>query len=134
MACAVLGTLPHVNNVSHPHSYLVRWLPFLPHLTDEEIEGLRGNVICPQVVMYPKSYRARFKARDPGPASQVVLVVKNLPVKAGEMLVQSPGQKDALEGGHGNPSQSSRLENPMDRGAWQAAVYSRKESDMTEAT
>ena len=26
-------------------------------------------------------------------------------------------------GGHGNPLQNSCLENPMDRGAWWAAVY-----------
>ena len=32
-------------------------------------------------------------------------------------LGQSPG------GGHGNPLQYSCLENPMDRGVWQAAVY-----------
>ena len=31
-------------------------------------------------------------------------------------LGRSPG------GGHGNPLQYSCLENPMDRGAWQAAV------------
>ena len=30
---------------------------------------------------------------------------------------RSPG------GGHGNPFQYSCLENPMDRGAWQAAVH-----------
>ena len=30
---------------------------------------------------------------------------------------RSPG------GGHGNPLQSSCLENPMDRGAWQATVH-----------
>ena len=30
---------------------------------------------------------------------------------------RSPG------GGHGNPLQYSRLQNPMDRGAWQTAVY-----------
>ena len=30
---------------------------------------------------------------------------------------RSPG------GGHGNPLQYSCLENPMDRGAWQATVY-----------
>ena len=33
-------------------------------------------------------------------------------------LGRSPG------GGHGNPVQYSRLENPMDRGAWQATVHS----------
>ena len=54
-------------------------------------------------------------------ASQVVLVVKNLPANAGDMrdldLGRSPG------GGHGNPFQYSCLENPMDCGAWWAIVH-----------
>ena len=37
-------------------------------------------------------------------------------------------------GGQGNPLQYSYLENPMDRGAWQATVHGVTESDMTEAT
>ena len=41
---------------------------------------------------------------------------------------KSPGE------GHGNLLQYFYMENPMDRGAWQAAVYSVAESDMTEAT
>ena len=44
-------------------------------------------------------------------------------------LRRSPG------GGHGTPLQYSCLENPMDRGAWQATVHGvTKESDKTEAT
>ena len=36
-------------------------------------------------------------------------------------------------GGHSNQLQYSCVENPMDRGAWQAAVHRvEKESDMTE--
>ena len=49
-------------------------------------------------------------------------VVKNLPANAGDVgfiiaLRRSPG------GGNGNPLQYSCLENPMDRGAWQATVH-----------
>ena len=55
----------------------------------------------------------------------MVLVVKNLPVNAGDIrdvgsisvLGRSPGE------GHGNPLQYSCLENHMDRGAWQAIVH-----------
>ena len=50
---------------------------------------------------------------------------KNLPANAGEIkdagsitgLGRSPG------GGNGNPFQCSCLENPKDRGAWQAKVH-----------
>ena len=41
-----------------------------------------------------------------------------------EMQVQSLGQEDPPGGEHGNPLQYSCLENPMDRGAWQATVHS----------
>ena len=34
-----------------------------------------------------------------------------------------PGSGRSHGGGHGNPLQYSCLENPMDRGAWQAAVH-----------
>ena len=51
-------------------------------------------------------------------ASQVALVIKNLPANAGDPgLGRSPG------GGHSNPLQYSCLENPMDRGAWWATVH-----------
>ena len=57
-------------------------------------------------------------------SSQVGLVVKNLPANA-EVVRDSgsiPGSGRSPEGGHGNPLQCSCLENPMDRGAWWAAV------------
>ena len=40
-----------------------------------------------------------------------------------EKQVRSLGWKDSPGGGHGNPLQYSLLENPMDRGAWWAAVH-----------
>ena len=34
-----------------------------------------------------------------------------------------PGSERSPGGGHGNPLQYSRLENPMDGGAWRATVH-----------
>ena len=49
-------------------------------------------------------------------------MVKNLPANAGDSVL-SPGLGRSPEGGNGNLSQYSCLENPMDRGAWPAAVH-----------
>ena len=56
--------------------------------------------------------------------SQVALVVKNLPTKAGDVrdVGSVPGWGRPPGGGHGNPVQYSCLENPMDGGAWRATV------------
>ena len=53
-------------------------------------------------------------------ASQVLLVVKNLPANARDIKDAGliPGQGRSPEGGHSNPLQYCCLENPMDRGAW----------------
>ena len=55
---------------------------------------------------------------------QVALVVKNLPANAGDLRDASliPGLGRSPRGGDNNPLQYSCLENPMDRGAWQATV------------
>ena len=52
-------------------------------------------------------------------------VIKNLPANAGDV-----GDPDSIPGlgrspaaGNGNPLQHICLENPMDRGAWQATVH-----------
>ena len=65
----------------------------------------------------------------------MVLVVKNLPANVRDIrdvgllpgLGRSPGR------GHGNPLQYSFLENPMDRGTWQAIVHG-IEKNHTEVT
>ena len=54
--------------------------------------------------------------------SQVMLVIKNPPVNAGDMG-SIPGLQKSPGVWNGNPSQYSYLENSMDRGAWQATVY-----------
>ena len=54
--------------------------------------------------------------------SQVALVVTNTPANAeDDSLI--PGLGRSPGGGHGNPLQYSCLENPMNRGAWWAAVH-----------
>ena len=52
-------------------------------------------------------------------------VVKNLPAKAGDTgdVGSIPGLGRSPGAGNGNPLQYSCLENPMDRGAWQAIVH-----------
>ena len=69
-------------------------------------------------------------------ASQVVLLVKNVPVKAGD--VRDTGSIPRLGrhgGGHGNPLRYSCLENPH---GWRSLVgyspWGHKESDVTEVT
>ena len=57
-------------------------------------------------------------------ASQVALVVKNLPGNAGDVrdVDSTPELERSPGGGHSNPLQYSFLENSMDRGAWWATV------------
>ena len=56
-------------------------------------------------------------------ASHVSL--KNPPANAGDVRDTGSisGSGSSPGGGHGNPLQYFYLENPMDRGAWQAAVH-----------
>ena len=75
--------------------------------------------------------------RDVEGASEVALMVKNLPANAGDIRDTGSilGLGRSSEGGRGNPLQYSCVENPMDRGAQQAIVHRvAKKLDMTEAT
>ena len=57
-------------------------------------------------------------------------MIKNLPANAGDTrdVGSIPGSGRSLEAGNGNPLQYSCLENPMDRGAWQATAHGVKKS------
>ena len=63
-------------------------------------------------------------------------MVKNPPANAGDARdvgsVPRPGRSPGVESG--NPLQYSCLENPMDKGAWQATFHgdSKSQSEMTE--
>ena len=56
---------------------------------------------------------------------RIALVVKNMPAIAGDIRGTSliPGSGRSPGAGHGNPLQYYCLENPMDQGAWWAAVH-----------
>ena len=52
-------------------------------------------------------------------------MIKNPPANAGDLrdVGLIPGSGRSPEGGQGKPLQYFCLENPMDRGAWQAIVH-----------
>ena len=62
-------------------------------------------------------------------------MVKKLSANGGDKrnMGSIPGSGRSSEGGHGNPLQYFCLENPIDRGAWEATVHRIAESDTTEA-
>ena len=72
----------------------------------------------------------------PQGSPQVALVEKNLPASAGHLRGAGsiPGLGRSAGKENGNLLQYSCLENPMDRGAWQATVCGVAKSQTTEAT
>ena len=67
-------------------------------------------------------------------ASQIALVVKNLPAKVGDIRDSGliPGSGRSPGEGNGNPLQYSYLKNTTDGGVWRATIHRIAESDMTE--
>ena len=66
-----------------------------------------------------------YSSNAPMRPSQVALEVKNLPANAGDIrdVGLIPGSGRSPGGWHGHPLQYSCLEDPLDRGAWQATVH-----------
>ena len=75
----------------------------------------------PQMTILPKVFQCIIWIW----VSQIALVLKNQPAIAGGIrdMGSVSGSGRAPEGGHGNPLQYPCLENPKDRGAWQATVH-----------
>ena len=69
-------------------------------------------------------------------ASQLAVVVSNLPANAGDVRNTSsiPESGRSTAGGHDNPLQYFCLENPMDRGAWQTVGLQRVGHDWATNT
>ena len=64
----------------------------------------------------------------------MALVVKNLSANARDIRDESsiPGSGRSPGGGHGNPLQYSCLDNPFNRGAWQATWLGERTSQVIE--
>ena len=85
--------------------------------------GVRNSGRCPECCCDTTSGAVRYSPPPlPKWASLVAQQGKHLPAMQ-ETQVQSLGWEDSPGEGHGNPLQYSCLENPMDRGAWQATVH-----------
>ena len=84
----------------------------------------------------PKNPRQKSGRLRKPTASQAALVVKNLPANVRDIRDTGsiPGSGRSPGEQHGNSLKYSSLENPMDRGAWQAAVRVVAELNTTEAT
>ena len=110
---------------------------FTPALPLNHNKNLRWVLFLVLVELFPAphliSHNASTSVRGQGPsylwwqrwASQVALVAKNPPASAGDIRDAGsiPGSGRPPGGGHGNPLQSSCLENPMDRGGWWATFH-----------
>ena len=96
---------------------------------------LQPHELQPPRLLYEISQARVLKWVVISRASQVVLVVKNLPSNEGDVRDRSliSGSGRSPGGGHDNPLQYSCLKNPRDRGAWRTVALRVAESDITEA-
>ena len=90
-----------------------------------------GHVWLSQVILRLGTVSIKFPEHFPGGT-----VVKNLSANAGDArdVGLIPGSGRSPGDGHGWPLQCSCLENPMDRGAWWAAVHGAAKSQMQLST
>ena len=109
-----------------------KWQPTAVLLPGES-QG-RGDLVgCrPWVTRSWTLLKQLSSSRETHGASRVAQWLKNLPANAGDKGSISVSERSTGEG-NGSPLQCSCLGNPMDRGAWQAAVNGvTKELDSTK--
>ena len=134
--CLVTQSLSHVWFLAAPWTaasqaslfFTVSW-NLLQYLSIESVMPSNHIILCcPLMKICNVNSNSLFLLKNLNQiiwASQVVLVVRNPPANARDIrdthlmheLGRCPGPV------HGNPLQYSCLENPLDRGAWQAIVH-----------
>ena len=92
--------------------------------------GAKASFWSYEVLFFPTNNFCLWLRKMYGRFSQGALLLKNLPAEDLKMWIPSLGQVDSPGGGHGNPVQYSCPENPMDRGAWRAAVHEAAKSQI----
>ena len=122
-------------SLPYPSSALAVWLPCNPHINLASFNFRVGRtsirVFCQLCILFYIFSSLLFLLLlslaclgqvEGYQASQVALVIKNLPANAEDIRVGGsiPWLGRCPRGGNGNPLQYSCLENSMDRGAWQA--------------
>ena len=120
MACGISVPWPGIKSMppALEAQGLSRW-------TAREVFEISFLYVCWRCIRFPlipDPLPVRFTLKG---AAQVALVVKNPPANAGDTkdagLTPGSGRSPGLR--NGNPFQYSCLENPMDKGPWQASVH-----------
>ena len=82
----------------------------------------KGDSLCILITLHPSHTMIFRDGMYPCEGLRQWLSGKESACNAGD-LGSVPGWGKSPGGGHSNPLQYSCLENPMDRGAWRAAVH-----------
>ena len=116
--CGSEGSVPSLNWILLPRD--LERNTHLPALLGAELSAPQPHMLR---IWHPGAQNATV-SWDRG-LSQVALMVKNPPAKAGDTRVtgSTPGSGRSPGEGNGNPLQYSCLEKPMDTGAWWATVH-----------
>ena len=110
---------------SHIYYHLAYFTIFLLSLNfwgGDEKKKEKGNSLCILVTLHPSLTMIFRDGMYPCEGLRQWLSGKESACNAGD-LGSVPGWGKSPGGGHSNPLQYSCLENPMDRGAWRAAVH-----------